>query len=65
MSEFMGIIKGRHGAKAGDEFAPGGASLHSIMSGHGPDARIHNLATDARLTPYKTGNNISKFLPSI
>ena len=53
MSEFMGQVSGRHGAKSGDGFAPGGASLHSIMSGHGPDAGVHNLATNAPLPPMK------------
>jgi homogentisate 1,2-dioxygenase len=36
-SEFMGLIEGVYDAKAGG-FAPGGASLHNCMSGHGPDA---------------------------
>jgi homogentisate 1,2-dioxygenase len=36
-SEFMGLIQGQYDAKAGG-FAPGGASLHNCMSGHGPDA---------------------------
>ncbi|KAH6694251.1 Homogentisate 1,2-dioxygenase [Leptodontidium sp. MPI-SDFR-AT-0119] len=59
MSEFMGLIKGRHGAKSGDGFAPGGASLHSVMSGHGPDAVVHKMATEAPLAPFKTGDNMS------
>ena len=49
----MGLISGRHGAKSGDEFAPGGASLHNIMSGHGPDAGVHNIATNMPLSPMK------------
>jgi homogentisate 1,2-dioxygenase len=36
-SEFMGLIQGQYDAKAGG-FAPGGASLHNCMSGHGPDS---------------------------
>jgi homogentisate 1,2-dioxygenase len=36
-SEFMGLILGVYDAKA-EGFAPGGASLHNCMSGHGPDA---------------------------
>ena len=36
-SEFMGLIHGAYDAKA-EGFAPGGASLHNRMSGHGPDA---------------------------
>ena len=37
MSEFMGLVHGEYDAKSGG-FAPGGASLHNCMSGHGPDA---------------------------
>jgi homogentisate 1,2-dioxygenase len=36
-SEFMGLIEGVYDAKDAG-FAPGGASLHNCMSGHGPDA---------------------------
>ena len=36
MSEYMGLIEGAYDAKEGG-FAPGGASLHNQMSGHGPD----------------------------
>jgi homogentisate 1,2-dioxygenase len=36
MTEFMGLIRGRYDAKA-DGFLPGGASLHSCMTPHGPD----------------------------
>ena len=48
-SEFMGLITGEYDAKtAGDGgkggFAPGGASLHNCMSGHGPDAASHAKA---------------------
>lgn len=65
MSEFMGLIKGRHGAKSGDGFAPGGASLHSVMSGHGPDAVVHKMATEAPLAPFKTGDNMSISPPQL
>ena len=37
MSEFMGLVHGEYDAKEGGGFAPGGASLHNCMSGHGPD----------------------------
>ncbi|MHB1944945.1 MAG: homogentisate 1,2-dioxygenase [Metallibacterium sp.] len=46
-SEFMGLIAGEYDAKAGGArggFAPGGASLHNCMSGHGPDAASHARA---------------------
>lgn len=42
MTEFMGLIHGTYDAKKGKSesgggFVPGGASLHSIMTPHGPD----------------------------
>jgi len=43
-SEFMGLIHGVYDAKA-DGFAPGGASLHNCMSGHGPDAQTFDKAS--------------------
>ncbi|MEM8827377.1 MAG: homogentisate 1,2-dioxygenase [Pseudomonadota bacterium] len=52
MSEFMGLIDGEYDAKAGG-FAPGGASLHNIMSGHGPDAESYRKAVEADLKPHK------------
>jgi homogentisate 1,2-dioxygenase len=45
-SEFMGLIHGEYDAKAGG-FAPGGASLHNCMSGHGPDAASFDKASAA------------------
>lgn len=48
-SEFMGLIHGAYDAKA-DGFAPGGASLHNCMSGHGPDAATFDAASRADTT---------------
>lgn len=47
-SEFMGLIHGAYDAKA-EGFAPGGASLHNCMSGHGPDAATFDKASHADL----------------
>jgi homogentisate 1,2-dioxygenase len=44
MSEFMGLVHGAYDAKA-EGFAPGGASLHNCMSGHGPDAETFAKAS--------------------
>jgi homogentisate 1,2-dioxygenase len=52
MSEFMGLIHGVYDAKA-EGFAPGGASLHNCMSGHGPDAATFARASKAPLAPHK------------
>jgi len=43
-SEFMGLIHGVYDAKA-EGFAPGGASLHNCMTGHGPDAETFARAS--------------------
>jgi len=45
-SEFMGLIHGVYDAKA-EGFAPGGASLHNCMTGHGPDAGTFERASHA------------------
>jgi len=42
MTEFMGLIRGGYDAKEG--FKPGGASLHSCMTPHGPDATSYDKA---------------------
>jgi len=47
-SEFMGLVHGAYDAKA-EGFAPGGASLHNSMTGHGPDAATFEKATSADL----------------
>jgi homogentisate 1,2-dioxygenase len=52
MSEAMGLIYGAYDAKA-EGFAPGGLSLHNLMSGHGPDVESWRKASEAELTPVK------------
>ncbi|MDP3378211.1 MAG: homogentisate 1,2-dioxygenase [Brevundimonas sp.] len=52
MSEFMGLVTGAYDAKA-DGFAPGGASLHNRMSGHGPDQATYDAAIKADLKPHR------------
>ncbi len=49
-SEFLGLISGQYIGK-GDSFAPGSASLHNCMSGHGPDADAYERGTSADLKP--------------
>jgi homogentisate 1,2-dioxygenase len=48
-SEFMGLVHGAYDAKA-EGFAPGGASLHNCMTGHGPDAATFAKASAADLS---------------
>ncbi|MHB8284464.1 MAG: homogentisate 1,2-dioxygenase domain-containing protein, partial [Caulobacteraceae bacterium] len=45
-------------AKAGG-FAPGGASLHNTMAGHGPDQASYDKAVEARLEPHKIENTLA------
>ena len=52
MSEAMGLISGQYDAKA-EGFAPGGLSLHNVMSGHGPDLDSWRKASEAELKPAK------------
>ncbi len=52
MSEAMGLIHGAYDAKA-EGFAPGGLSLHNLMSGHGPDLDSWRKASTATLEPVK------------
>jgi homogentisate 1,2-dioxygenase len=58
MNEFMGLIYGAYDAKSGG-FSPGGASLHSCMNAHGPDAAVTERAMAADLKPEKTGNALA------
>lgn len=58
MSEFMGLIRGAYDAKEGG-FAPGGASLHNQMNGHGPDQASYAKAVAADLQPHKIENTMA------
>jgi len=58
MSEFMGLVTGAYDAKAGG-FAPGGASLHNCMSGHGPDQASYDGAVRAELKPHKLTDTLA------
>lgn len=62
MSEFMGLIHGEYDAKTGGGFKPAGASLHNVMSAHGPDANTHERASNAELTPQKVGTGSMAFM---
>lgn len=52
MSEFMGLIYGKYEAKK-EGFLPGGATLHSMMTPHGPDTDAFTKASTAELKPVK------------
>ncbi len=59
MSEAMGLIHGDYDAKEGGGFAPGGLSLHNLMSGHGPDVESWRKASEAELKPHKIDNTMA------
>ncbi|MCU1717183.1 homogentisate 1,2-dioxygenase [Pseudomonas sp. 5P_3.1_Bac2] len=59
MNEFMGLIQGVYDAKEGGGFIPGGSSLHSCMSAHGPDAASCNKAINADLQPQKVDQTMA------
>ncbi|KAH8198268.1 hypothetical protein TruAng_007566 [Truncatella angustata] len=64
MSEFMGLITGDYDAKKGGKggFQAGGASLHNVMSGHGPDATSFEGASNADLKPQYVGKDSCAFM---
>ena len=58
MNEYMGLITGAYDAKE-QGFAPGGASLHNCMSGHGPDADTFEKASNVELVPQRYENTLA------
>ncbi|MFE2541092.1 homogentisate 1,2-dioxygenase [Actinacidiphila glaucinigra] len=58
MSEFMGLVEGAYDAKA-EGFVPGGASLHNMMSAHGPDRTTFDRASAAELVPQKVDDGLA------
>jgi homogentisate 1,2-dioxygenase len=62
MSEFMGLIQGDYDAKEGGGFLPAGASLHNVMSAHGPDEATHEKASNGELLPRKVGEGSMAFM---
>ena len=61
MSEFMGLITGRYEAKA-EGFQPGGATLHSCMTPHGPDANCFEKAVAEELKPMRIAEGSMAFM---
>ena len=57
-SEFLGLIQGQYIGKA-EAFAPGTASLHNCMSGHGPDAEAYERGRNAELQPTFLDNTMT------
>jgi homogentisate 1,2-dioxygenase len=63
MSEAMGLITGAYDAKAGG-FAPGGVSLHNMMSAHGPDVVSWQAASVADLKPHRIADTMAFMIES-
>jgi len=61
MTEFMGLIKGMYEAKQ-EGFLPGGASLHSCMTPHGPDNDTFVKASNAELKPHRVADGTLAFM---
>ncbi|XP_018335123.1 homogentisate 1,2-dioxygenase [Agrilus planipennis] len=61
MSEFMGLILGQYEAKR-DGFNPGGATLHSIMTPHGPDVKCFEQASNEELVPFRVADGTQAFM---
>lgn len=58
MSEYMGLIEGAYDAKAAG-FVPGGGSLHTMMSAHGPDRETFERASTAELVPQRVDDGLA------
>ena len=63
MTEFMGLIVGDYEAKQDGGFLPGGASLHSLMTPHGPDSATFKAATaNIPQTPKRVAEGTMAFM---
>lgn len=58
MNEYMGNIFGKYDAKE-EGFKDGGASLHSTMTPHGPDADAFKKASSGSQQPQKYSNTLA------
>ncbi|XP_037094604.1 homogentisate 1,2-dioxygenase-like [Pollicipes pollicipes] len=61
MSEFMGLIYGNYEAKE-EGLQPGGATLHSMMTPHGPDAKCFEAASNGELKPVHIAGGTQAFM---
>lgn len=61
MCEFMGLIDGKYEAKE-TGFVKGGATLHGIMTPHGPDTECFAKASTTKLVPERIGEDAMAFM---
>lgn len=57
----MGVLFGRYEAKEEGLF-PGGATLHSMMTPHGPDRQCFDSASNAELKPHRIADGTQSFM---
>ena len=57
----MGLILGKYEAKE-EGFLPGGGSLHSIMTPHGPDTQCFEQASTEVLKPVRVAEGTQAFM---
>lgn len=57
----MGLIFGKYEAKEGG-FNPGGASLHSMMTPHGPDLQCFEHGKNQELKPQRVADGTQAFM---
>eukprot|EP00761_Pharyngomonas_kirbyi_P008595 gb/GECH01008607.1/.p1 GENE.gb/GECH01008607.1/~~gb/GECH01008607.1/.p1 ORF type:complete len:441 (+),score=111.03 gb/GECH01008607.1/:1-1323(+) len=61
MSEYMGLVYGSYEAKE-KGFVPGGGSLHSCMTPHGPEKKVFEKASAAELKPERVADGTMAFM---
>jgi len=61
MSEFMGLILGKYEAKE-KILQAGGATLHSMMTPHGPDMDCFETASNCKLEPVRVADGTQAFM---
>ncbi|KAH6868931.1 Homogentisate 1,2-dioxygenase [Thelonectria olida] len=62
MAEFASLIQGEYDAAKDGGVKPGSATIHNVMSGHGPDSETFEQAFNAELKPVKVGTSSMAFM---
>ncbi|EEU41144.1 uncharacterized protein NECHADRAFT_46144 [Fusarium vanettenii 77-13-4] len=62
MAEFASLIQGEYDASKDGRVKPGSATIHNVMSGHGPDSETFEQAFNAELKPVKVGTSSMAFM---
>ncbi|KAL2783257.1 putative homogentisate 1,2-dioxygenase [Aspergillus keveii] len=62
MAEFSSMIDADFDLSATNGLKPAGATLHNVMSGHGPDSKVYDAASNEKLVPVKEGSKVKAFM---